>query len=179
MGDKMRPPACAGGLDERVAGHIGHIGSSLCNQSTTWPVILQAHKRGRWCTVGKVVALGGSPVLATVVRRQHGTTDTVSMPELAVDYAERCGCAGWLYRNDRERSMRQIGLDLLRRDGWLQGDGELYVPLDAFEPVPWRRWAYVPDDRCVRLATPWSVAEPEADSDAEPEAQQLRLWAAA
>lgn len=127
---------------------------------STWPVVLQVRKRGRWVVVGKVVKLNGKPVLATAVRHQRGTKDVVSMPILAVNYAERCKARYWYWRHDRQMTMSRIRLSDLRETGWWQG-GELYVKLSDMEPVPYQEWAYI--ERAVKLGRP------------EPEAVQLGL----
>lgn len=140
---ESRPLGAGGGNEAVPAGHRALF------YFTPWPVALQIRKRGRWVTVGKVVEVAGRPVLATAVRHQRGTADVVSMPLVAIEYAERCGCRWWLYRNDRDGTMRRIALADLRQKGWLQADGELYVRLKGMEPCEWRPWAYVEDT--VRL----------------------------
>jgi len=139
-------------------------------------VALQVWKRGRWCTVAKIVLLDGQMVLAVAVRHQQGTTSTVSIPLLALDHAEARGCRWFVWRHDRRYEMRRIRLDTLRAEGWLQADGEVYIPLERMERVPWAKWPYA--EREIRLAP---VVEPGAEPDtlgtaSEPAPAQLGLW---
>lgn len=126
--------------------------------TTCVPVALQVHKRGRCSIVAKVITLNGAPVLAVAVRHQRGTAAVVSVPVLAVDYAERAGCRYFYWRHDRRNEMRRISLEALRAEGWLQGDGELYIPLDCMEQVPYAHWEYAtnvvrlrPEPQAVQL----------------------------
>lgn len=116
--------------------------------SINTPVALQVPKRGRWCTVAKVVPLDGVPVLAIAVRHQRGTARVVSIPVAVLDFAQRAGCCWFVWRNDRKLEMRRITLADLWRQGWLRG-GEVYLPLTAMELVPWRAWAFA--TQVVRL----------------------------
>ena len=120
------------------------------------PVALAVHKRGRWVVVAKVVPLGGEPVLAVCWRNQQGTRQAVSVPLAAVALAEAHGAERFVLRDDRSGTMRDIGLDDMRKQGWIGQDGELYIKLDAMRPVPWASWPYA--ERVVRLG---QEAEPE------------------
>ena len=107
------------------------------------PVALAVFKRSKWCIVAKLTTLDGEPVLGIAVKQQQGTDTTISVPVQVVDYAERHG-ARWLYwRKDRYPvEMRRILLSRVRKDGYLQRDGEFYIHLSAMEPVLWRQWEY-------------------------------------
>lgn len=139
------------------------------------PVALVVRKRGRECVVGKVVPLDGELVLAVAVRNQQGTATTVSMPVVAMDYAERNGCR-WLYhRDDRRGVMRRIRLENLRRLGWLatsDGIAEQFVRLGDMELVSWRRWSYVEDTLLLEPERIEEWPEPAGPSAA---GTQLRL----
>lgn len=125
------------------------------------PLALQIRKRGRLCVVAKITSLDGQPILGVVHRAQHGTTDCISLPPSALDYAEAVGCR-WLYfRNDRTMTMRRMRLSDVRR-GWLQADGEVYVRIDQMEACPWRRWPYA--ERTILLDAPPPAADLEQPS---------------
>ncbi len=129
------------------------------------PLALAVRKRGRWCIVSKVTVLDGQPILAIAHRHQHGVETCISVPLAVLDYAEARGCR-WLYfRDDRRRAMKRIRLADLRRCGWLQGDGEIYIPLANLEPCAWRSWPYATET--VRLG-----GEPQPEK-AETELVQL------
>lgn len=163
MNETAKPPAATGGGNDMAAGWQ----PSFHSYYNTGPVALQIWKRGKWCTVAKVTYLDGAPVLAVAHKGQHGVTSCISIPVGALDYAEQCRCT-WLYfRDDRRMRMGRIRLADLRAKGWLQADGEYYVPLADLEPVPWRRWPYA--ERVLRLG------EPEPGPEAR-EPLQLALW---
>lgn len=132
------------------------------------PVALALSKRGRLCTVAKVVPLDGEPVLATVWRNQHGTRQAVSIPLSALAYAEAQGCRRFVLRDDRAGTMRSIGLEEVRHKGWIGADGEYYVKLEDMAPCPWRPWPYA--ERTVNLDKAIS------EGPAEPEGVQLGFW---
>ena len=139
-----------------VESRLSHSESSMGLGRCQEPVALAVHKRGRWVVVGKVVPLDGEPVLAVCWRNQQGTCQAVSVPLAAVAFAETHGAERFLLRDDRSGTMRDIGLDDMRKQGWIGQDGELYIKLDAMRPVPWASWPYA--ERVVRLG---QEAEPE------------------
>ena len=124
--------------------------------STPEALALQIHKRGRWVTVAKVVPLDGEPVLAVCWRNQQGTRTAISLPLVALSYAEAHGARRFVLRDDRLGVARTITLADMRRKGWIGADGELYVKLAEMTPCPWRPWAYA--ERVVRLGE--TKAEP-------------------
>jgi len=126
-------------------------------------VALQIRKRGRWLTVAKVVPLDGEPVLAVAWRNQKGTSRAVSLPLVAVSYAEAHGARSFVLRDDRLGVARSITLADMRRKGWIGADGELYIKLADMTPCPWRPWAYATET--VRLG-----------DEAEGGAVQLKLF---
>jgi hypothetical protein len=114
------------------------------------PVALSVLKRGRWCIVGKLTTLNSEIVLGIAIKEQQGTSEIISLPPAAVEYAEQHG-ARWLYwRKDRHPlEMRRVELQAFRQKGFLQHDGEVYFPLAKMEPVPWRQWEYA--ERVIHL----------------------------
>lgn len=157
----------------RAAGTARHEtgswnGANLNSQihSTLCPAVLQIWKRNKWCVVAKVVKFDGRPVLATVVRHQQGTKDVVSMPIVAVDYADDCDAEWWYLRHDRKMRMWRIRLEDLRKRGWWR-DGELYVKLSDMEAVPWQEWAYI--EKTVKLGR-------QQELPSESELEQLTMF---
>ena len=125
--------------------------STACLARQVEPVALQVFKRGRWCIVAKLTNLDSELVLGIAIKEQQGTQEMVSLPLQVIDYAQSHG-AWWLYwRRDRHPvEMRRVELQTLKRKGFLQRDGEVYFPLAAMEPVPWRQWEYA--EKVIRLA---------------------------
>jgi len=129
-------------------------------ESQVEPVALQVFKRGRWCVVGKLTRLGNDTVLGIAIKEQQGTQEMVSLPLQVIDYAQSHG-ARWLYwRRDRHPvEMRRVELQTLKRKGFLQRDGEVYLPLATMEPVPWRQWEYA--EKVIRLAPEVKEGKPD------------------
>ncbi len=131
--------------------------------STAEPVVLSVPKRGRLCLVAKLVPLDGQPVLAIVHRGQRGVQTTISVPTVALEYAERAGCRWLVFRRDTTGEMWRLSLADLRRVGWLKtscGLAEWFVRIAEMAPVAWRAWAYA--KRVVRLdALPAQRVEPD------------------
>jgi hypothetical protein len=125
--------------------------STACLARQVEPIALAVFKRGRWCVMAKLTNLGNETVLGIAIKEQQGTSEMISLPLAVIDYAGQ-HAARWLYwRRDRFPSeMRRIPLDKLKRDGYLQRDGEVYFPLAAMEEVPWRQWEYA--EKVIRLA---------------------------
>lgn len=134
------------------------------------PEALAIQKRGRLCVVAKVTTLDSRPILAIAVRGQKGTERMISLPLQVLDHAEARGCRELFWRLDRHPlEMRRIALADVRAGGWLQRDGELYIPLVAMEAVPWRRWPYA--ETVVRVG-------PDPEATPPPSVVQGSLWAA-
>jgi len=125
------------------------MGPSAHAHSSTAALALQIRKRGRWLTVAKLVELDGEPVLGVAWRNQKGTSKAVSLPLVAVAYAEAHGVRRFVLRDDRLGTAKTIALADMRRRGWIGADGELYIKLEDMMPTPWRPWAYA--ERVVRL----------------------------
>jgi len=168
--EKARPGLAAGGRAAMVA----TVASGQLH-STTIPrqsVALAVQKRGRLCIVAKITHLDGEPILAVTHRRQHGVAMTISIPAVALRYAQDRGCR-WLYfRRDSTGEMRRISLADVQRPGigWLKtscGIPEWFIKLDRMEPVAWRPWPYA--ERTVEL---------QAEPQPVPDSRQLTLWSA-
>ena len=121
---------------------------------------LAVFKRGRWCVIAKLTNLNGELVLGIAIKEQQGTQEMVSLPLQVIDYAQSHG-ARWLYwRRDRHPvEMRRVELQTLKRKGFLQRDGEVYLPLATMEPVPWRQWEYA--EKVIRLAPEVKEGKPD------------------
>jgi len=121
-------------------------------ESQVEPVALSIYKRGKDCIIAKLTAFldDSESILAIAVKNQVGTSEMVSLPVVVIDYAQRHD-ARWLYwRRDRyPLEMRRILLGKVRKEGYLQRDGEIYLPLASMEPVPWRQWEYA--ERVIHL----------------------------
>lgn len=124
------------------------------------PVALSIYKRGRDCIIAKLTTFlkDIEPILAIAVKNQIGTSEMVSLPVVVIEYAQQRG-ATWLYwRRDHAMEMRRVDLQTLRRRGYLQRDGEIYFPLSAMEPVPWRQWEFA--KRVIKLNTQVNEVKP-------------------
>jgi len=148
---KARPGLAAGGR----AATMATVASGQPHSTTPrQPVALAIQKRGRPCIVAKITYLDGEPILAVAHRNQHGVDSTISIPTVALRYAQERGCR-WLYfRRDSDGEMRRIALADLQKPGigWLKtscGIAEWFVKLDRMEPVPWQPWPYA--ERIVQL----------------------------
>lgn len=128
------------------------------------PVALEIFKRSRWCVVAKVTFLDGEQILAIAHRNQCGVKDTISVPLVALGYAEAAGCR-WLYfRRDRTAQMWRLPLADLRRAGWMatsDGVAELFVKIDRMEPTAWRKWEYT--EQVIRLGEPAKPGDRQLD----------------
>ena len=124
-------------------------GVKPARRSVTLPLTLTITKRGKTCTVGKLVRLGGAPTLAVVWRRQGGTQRMISLPLRALVVAEHLGAERFVLRDDRTGSALGISLAEFRKIGFIKSDGEIYLSLDRLVPEPWRHWAYA--DRSIDL----------------------------
>jgi hypothetical protein len=119
--------------------------------------------------VGKIVPLDGQSVLAVCWRGQVGTREALSVPLVAVGYAEAQGAKRFVLRDDRSGVMRSIELAKMRKLGWVGRDGELYVKLADMRTVPWASWPFA--ERTIKLA------EPTPEPERQPVATQLELEA--
>lgn len=141
------------------------------------PHLVQVRKRGRVCTLAKVVYTHTlrERVLASVYRDPERPTPTVvSLPPAVLEHAKLVGCRRWVVRLDGVGQAWAIDIDVVLRDGWLkQSDGALerFVPLDRFTPIGWVDWEYLPSDG------PAAVLEPGAGTTPQPrEGRQLFLF---
>lgn len=127
------------------------------------PVALAVRKRGRLCVVAKLTHFTNDPqcepILAVAWRGQHGTKRMISMPQVVIDYARRCGVRSFYLRDDRAMTMRCCSLDTLSR-GALQRDGERYVMIEHLPALPWAPWVY---------------ARETVDLTPQPKAEQVQL----
>lgn len=149
----------------RPSGRPGGVAKdSTCSQSSALarhcqPVALAIHKRGRWCTVAKLTTFlcSDEPILAVAWLQQRGTTRAISLPEVVLDLAERCGATRFYLQDRRRRRMWSLPLTTFRR-GRLGADGERYVLLSWLRPVPFREWRFA--ERTVLLAARSRPAPP-------------------
>ncbi len=137
--------------------------------------LVRVTKRGRTCTVAKVVPASGTGewVLAAVYRDPARRVPSVaSMPVAVLQHALRLGCRRWVVRIDQTGEAYSLDIEDVLREGWRQAsDGimELFVPLDRFEHIAWPDWPYIPPDGPAVVLGP--------DCDRRPsEGRQLRLW---
>lgn len=129
--------------------------------------VIQIHKRGRWCTVGKVVRCFplGLKVFAMAYRSQN-TTTTVSIRPDVLAHCRQAGCRFWVVRHDLTGKCYGLPLAAVESSGWLKTSGgrpEWFVSLEKFVQIPWQRWPYI--EKMIQLQ----------DCE-EPEAQQLFLF---
>lgn len=109
------------------------------------PTALQVRKRGRVCTVAKITYFTDDPtrpVLAVVWRGQRGTSEAISLPTSALEFAKSAGARDFYLRDDRQGRMFTITLEDFERQGWIGVDGERYVKLSQLRPARWRQWQY-------------------------------------
>ncbi len=113
---------------------------------------------GKWVTVAKVVRLGPDWVLAVPYRHRRRLDGRISLPLLVLRWAWEHGARWLVVRYDQERQTFLLPLEeALRQERQrLDGQDEVWLPLNAFKPIPWVGWPYVeetirlgpgPDDR--------------------------------
>ncbi|MCL5961821.1 MAG: hypothetical protein M1358_21320 [Chloroflexi bacterium] len=153
------------GGDGRAAN--GAVVSGHGHSTPFQPVALAVQKRGRPCTIAKlVVAQPLAEVVLGMPYRHRQTVNHVSLPPIVLRYAREHGARLWVVRLDSEGVCYSLPLAEVERAGWLRasdGQPEWFVPLSRFRPIAWQDWDYVVD--VVRLREP----EPAASS-------QLALW---
>jgi len=130
-------------------------------------VALQIRKRGRVCTIGKIVRADplGEIVLAMPYRNRQ-TVGVVSVPVAALAYARQQRARFWVVRFDGRGECYGLPLEQVDRIGWLRrsdGQAEWFVPLVKFERLPWQEWPFV--EACVMVG----------EDKPEPAFQQLGL----
>ncbi len=115
-------------------------------ETTTCAVALQVYKRGRLCTIGKLVVAEplGELVLAMPYRHRQ-EVGHVSLPPSVLAYARDRGARLWLVRLDGQGECYALSLEDVEAIGWLQrsdGRPEWFVPLAEFQRIGWQDWAY-------------------------------------
>lgn len=120
-----------------------HIGSSAVSVEH----VVTVRKRGRLCSVGKIVEARplGALVFAMPYRHRQ-TVEHVSLPPAVLSHARSCGAHWWVVRNDVSGECFALPLAGVERAGWLgasDGRPEWFVPLDHFDRVVWQTWRYV------------------------------------
>ena len=106
----------------------------------------------RWATVGKLAFVDGEPVLAVPYRRRQRLQGRVSLPLVAIRYAEEHGATAIVVRFDDEHAAYRLPLKEALRLGrreMLDGQLEVWLSLDWFEACPWPDWPFA--TREVRL----------------------------
>ncbi len=111
------------------------------------PVALQMTKRGRVCTIAKLVeATPMNQIVLAMPYRHRQTVNHVSVPPVVLRYARESGARLWLVRLDSEGLCYALPLADVERAGWLkpsEGKPEWFVPLSRFTPMAWQGWEYV------------------------------------
>jgi hypothetical protein len=128
--------------------------------------LLVAHKHGRRCVLAKLVRCNGSWVIAMPYEGRTEVREYVSLPMAALRVAEDFGARSWILRFGSTGFGRTITLAEARRRGHIQaseGRGELFVPIDAFQPCQWPTWGWVPNSAVI-----------EVDDDGVDEPQERR-----
>lgn len=110
-------------------------------------VLLQIRKRGKLCTLGKLVKAKplNEWVLAMPYRHRQ-TVGTVSIPPSVLQYVTDRGASRWIVRLDSLGQCYSYPLSEVEKGGWLKssfGIAEYFVPLERFQPIPWQDWPYV------------------------------------
>lgn len=118
------------------------------------PCIIQVYRRflQRWATVAKLVRVWGVWAVGIVYRHRQRLDLEVSLPAVVLEWAARRGAVVIIVRFDAERRAVYLPLaDALRCGRWkpLDGQDELWIPLDVFRPTGWVRWPYLTE--VVRL----------------------------
>jgi hypothetical protein len=106
----------------------------------------------RWVTVAKLVCVGGEPVLAIPYRHRQRLRDQVSLPLVAIRFAQEYGATAIVVRFDDEHLALRLPLEeALRLGRWdlLEGQLEIWLNLELFKEYPWPSWPYVP--KIIRL----------------------------
>lgn len=136
------------------------------------PLALQVFKPDRrgLVTIGKVTFLQGWRIFAIAHDKQKGVESHISIPEVALDFADRWGCR-WLYFwRSATLEARRTPFDGIRSIGyWGPGAGrERYIPIAALELIGyWARPKWQWASEVLQLATP------QGSEDREPEGKQL------
>jgi len=119
------------------------------------PVALQLYKHGRYCTVAKLVVAEplGEIVLAMPYRNRQ-EVEHVSLPPVALRYANERGARLWVVRLDGRGECYALPLSQATKPGvgWLkpsEAQPEWFVPLTSFSQIAWQDWPYV--EEVVRL----------------------------
>jgi len=121
---------------------------------TTPAVVLQVYRPSlrRWVTVAKLVCVGGEPVLAIPYRHRQRLRDQVSLPLVAIRFAQEYGAKAIIVRYDDEGLAFRLPLEEALRLGrreLLDGQPEIWLNLGLFEECHWPAWPYVP--QIIRL----------------------------
>lgn len=113
------------------------------------PTALAVRKRGRWCTVAKLVWFDAELALVTCWRSQVGTSNAISLPSSVLVFAQQAGARRYVLRDDRHHRAWCCPLTLFK-SGRLGRDGEWYIPITWLTPTPWPDWAFT--KRVLRLS---------------------------
>lgn len=111
------------------------------------PVCLNLQKRGRPCTIAKLVlAKPLNQIVLAIPFRNRQIVQYVSLPPAALQFARQQGARLWLVRFDLDGRCLSFPLDRVEMEGWLkssEGQPEFFVPLTEFQPIGWQDWDYV------------------------------------
>jgi|GEM_PF-905728 len=106
----------------------------------------------RWVTVAKFVCVDGELVLGVPYRHRQRLHGRVSLPLLALRYAQEHGAAAIVVRLDDEHTAYRLSLEEALRLGQrelLDGQVEVWLDLVLFDECPWPDWPFAV--RVVRL----------------------------
>jgi hypothetical protein len=106
----------------------------------------------RWVTVAKFVCVDGEPVLAIPYRHRQRLREQVSLPLVAIRFAQEYGARAIVVRFDDERLAFRLPLEEALRLGrreLLEGQLEIWLSLELFEECPWPAWPYA--TKIIRL----------------------------
>ena len=138
MGHKEYARPAAWRHDERAENRDDSV-SSDCSTA------LALHERSKLCNVAKIVTLDNELVLAIVHRHQSGVQTTISVPVVALRYAEQRSVQTLVFRRDIDATMYRISLNDLRKVGWLatsESIAEYFIKISSMQPCTWRAWEY-------------------------------------
>jgi hypothetical protein len=116
--------------------------------------LLVRTKRGRRCTLAKVVRLRGELVIGMPYERDIEAREFVSLPKQAIEIATQMGARRWVLRFASTGMGYSLAIEDAVRLGNMRGSdgmGELFVKIAHFQPCPWPNWAWVPPDAVIDL----------------------------
>lgn len=118
------------------------------------PVALQVAKRGRLCTIAKLVdATPLNEIVLAMPYRHRQAVEHVSIPPVVLRYARQSGARLWIVRLDAEGRCFALALaEVDNAAGWLkpsEGSPEWFVAMSKFQAIAWQDWPFV--EATIRL----------------------------